>query len=40
MAFCNFSDFFGKFRKKKKTRFTDVETTAKELLMIKQLYLK
>ena len=32
MAFCDFSDLFGKFRKKKKTRFTDLETTAKELL--------
>ena len=32
MSFCNFSDLFGRFRKRKKTRFTDVETTAKELL--------
>ena len=32
MAFCDLSDLFGKFRKKKKTRFTDLETTAKELL--------
>ena len=32
MSFCNFSDLFGRFRKRKKTRFTDLETTAKELL--------
>ena len=32
MSFCDFSDLFGRFRKRKETRFTDLETTAKELL--------
>ena len=32
MSFDYISDLFGKFRKGKKTRFTDVETKAKDLL--------
>ena len=32
MSFDYVLDLFGEFRKGKKTRFTDVETTAKDLL--------